>query len=283
MVFVPLEAESMRRNTQAQTIEEFTADTIPIVRIVETHISPDSTEVGSGGSMPVAVLDTSTRPDVDLNDLARLHELEGDSVTEFAWDMLGTPDDILIRLTWAERSPVRGQFALLFRYGQHYQFVRWTLEHGGLVPITGLNWAESQEPDNHLVLAADDDGFASRLRLLLLHRLLSSWKEQGQSPDLEKMVWVLLGVRRYLSLGELTDFARDVLKVQVRGNEEQMIQDALGAPNAALLVQQISREFRVLLLRILVLDGITSAKYQETAFLCTEDWLAEIKSGLFPA
>jgi hypothetical protein len=273
----------MRRNTQAQTIKEFTANTIPIVRIVETPIPPESLEMGRWRSMPGAVLDTSKRSDIDLNDLARLHALEGDSVTEFAWDMLGTPDDILIRLTWAWRSPVRGQFALLFRYGRHHQFVRWALEHGGSVPITDLNWAESQEPENHLVLLADDDGFASRLRLLLLHRLLSSWKRKGQPPDLEKMVWVLFGVRRYLSLGELTAFAEDVLKLRVRGNEEQMIQDALGEPNAALLVQQISREFRVLLLRILVLDGITSAKYQETAYLCTEDWLAEIKGGLPPA
>ncbi len=97
------------------------------------------------------------------------------------------------------------------------------------------------------------------------------------------MVWVLLGVRRYLSLQELTAFARDVLELQVRGNEEQMIQDALGQPNAALFVQHISREFRHLLLRILVLDNITSAKYQETVFFCAEDWLAEVKSGLFLA
>lgn len=54
-------------------------------------------------------------------------------------------------------------------------------------------------------------------------------------------------------------------------------------PEGALLVQQISREFRVLLLRILVFEGITSAKYEESAYLCTEDWLAEVKSGLFPA
>ena len=233
--------------------------------------------------MPVAVLNTSRRPDIDLDDIARLHELGGDGVTEFAWDMLGTPDDVLIRLTLAFREPVRGQFALLFRYGQHYKFVRWVLEHGGLVPVAGQNWAESREPENHLVLKADDEGFASRLRLLLLHRLLSSWKRKGQSPDLEKMVLALLGVRRYLTLEELADFGRDVLKLQVRGNEEQMIQDALQEPDGALLVQQISREFRTLLLRILVLDGITSAKYEETAYLCTEDWLAEIKAGLPPA
>ena len=273
----------MHRNIQARTIEDFTANTIPVVRIVATHLLPNSTGPGGKGDIPIAVLDTRTRPDIDLNDLARLRELEGDSVTEFAWDMLGTPADILIRLTWAEHSPVRGQFALLFRYGQHLQFIRWVLEHGGLVPIVDLKRTESQEPENHLVLSANDVGFASRLRLLLLHRLLTSWKSKGQQPDLVTMVLVLFGVRRYLSLGELTDFAKGVLKLHVRGDEEQMIQDALGEPNAALLVQQISREFRRLLLRILVLDGITSVKYQETVYLCTEDWLNEIKSGLFPA
>jgi hypothetical protein len=274
----------MRRNMQAKTIEDFTADTLPIARIVETRVLPAVPAVRSVGgvSMPVAVLDTSRRHDIDLDDLARLHELEGDGVTEFAWDMLGTADDILIRLTLVFREPVRGQFALLFRYGQHNQFVRWVLEHGGLVPVVGQNWVEGREPENHLVLKADDDGFASRLRLLLLDRLLSSWKRKGQPPDLEKMVLVLLGVRRFLTLEELADFARDVLKLQVRGNEEQMIQDAMQEPEGALLVQQISREFRVLLLRILVLDGITSAKYEETAYLCTQDWLAEVKTGLFP-
>ncbi len=170
----------MRRNIQAQTIEEFTTNTIPVVRIVETHLSSTSSGLGKRGNMPVAVLDTSKRPDLDLSDLARLHELEGDSETEFAWDMLGTPDDILIRLTWAERTSVKGQFALLFRYGQHYQFMRWVFEHGGSVPIAGLNWAESQGPENHLVLEANEDGFASRLRLLLLHRLLSSWKARWE-------------------------------------------------------------------------------------------------------
>lgn len=266
----------MRRNTRQQTLEEFTADTLPVVRIVEGTLPPDGSEVASGGKFLVAVLDLTKRPDIDLNDLARLLQVEGDGSNEFAWDLAETPDDILIRLTCASTTPVRGQFALLFRYSQHGEFLRWVLEHNGVIPIADRAWPEQRVPGNPLLLCTTDEGFAYRLRLLRIHHL--SLGEQ-RTPAVEDMVKILFEVRRYLSYGELTRFASNWLKTPVEGTESEYLPDAFRGSEAALLLQQISREFHVFLLHMMLVDGVTSGYAQNTLYFFTEDWLAENSDG----
>lgn len=266
----------MRRNTHQQTLEEFTADTLPVVHIVEGTPPPDGSEMASGGKFLVAVLDPTKRPDIDLNDLARLLQVEGDGSNEFAWDMAESPDDILIRLTCAFRVPVRGQFALLFRYSQHGEFLRWVLEHDGVVPIADAAWPEPRISEHPLLLCTTDEGFAYRLRLLRIHHL---GLDDQHTPSVEEMVKVLFEVRRYLSYGELTRFVSKWLKIPIEGTESEYLPDAFRGPEAALLLQQISRKFHVFLLRMMLVDGVTSGSAQNTLYFFTEDWLAEHSGG----
>jgi hypothetical protein len=255
-----------------QTLEEFTVDTIPVERITQMAISSEGSDGANSGSMPVALFDMSKHRDINLRDLARLHIFERDASTEFDWTLAETSNDILIRLTCNYDTPVQGQFALLFRYRQHHEFLRWVLEHNNRLPLADQEWMEGQESDKSLILYTNDDDLAGSLRIMLMHQVLT--REQ-RTPDLEEMVRIIFDVKRYLSLEELTTFASEVLRIPIRGREEQMIQNATGSPNAALLVQQISREFRVFLLQILVLDGIISGLYQEKVHLFTEEWLKE--------
>jgi len=257
-------------NGDGKSPEKFTAGTLPVVRILS---EADQASAGtSGEQVPVAILDTSDRPDIDLGALARLHSSVGDSSTVFTWDMAAGPEDILIRLTCAYDEPVRVKFALLFRYNQHRDFLRWVLEHNGVVPIADQHWAEQQEPDDHLVLCTDDEGFAYSLRLLRIQQL----QMRGQPPlTPEEMARVLFEVKRYLSYGELAKFASEVLEFPVRGTDSEFLPDAFSGPEAAMQVQQISRQFHVLILRVMLLDGITSGYYNETVFFFTEAWLAE--------
>ena len=266
----------MRRNTQRQTLEEFTADTLPVERIVGSTPPSDGSDAASSGKIPVALLDLTKWPDIDLNDLARLLLIEGDSSNVFAWDMAETPDDVLIRLTCAYETSGRGQFALLFRYSQHREFLRWVLEHHGVVPIADKAWPEHRASETPLLLCTTDDGFVYRLRLLRIHHLLL---QEQRTPDVEAMVKILFEVRRYLSYGELATFASEVLKIPVQGTDSEHFPDAFRGPDAALYLQQISREFHVLLLRVMLVDGVTSGFSQKTVYFFTEDWLAEHSDG----
>jgi hypothetical protein len=255
-----------------QTLEEFTADTIPVKRIVQMEISSEGSDEVNSGSLPVALFDMSKHGDINLSDLARLHIFERDASTKFDWTLAETSDDVLIRLTCTYDTPVQEQFALLLRYRQHHEFLRWVLEHNNLLPLADQEWMECQGPDKYLVLYTNDDDLAGSLRIMLMHQVLT--REQ-RTPDLEEMVRIIFDVKRYLSLEELTTFASEILHIPIRGHEEQMIQNATQGPNAALLVQQISREFRVFLLQILVLDGIATGLYQGKVHLFTEAWLKE--------
>jgi hypothetical protein len=205
--------------------------------------------------MPVALLDLAEPPAINLSDLAR-------SNGEFAWAVAETSDDILVRLTRKEPAP----FALCFRLSRHKEFLRWVLEHENRVPLA------EQGSDKHYVLATNDEDLAGSLRLICIHQMLG---RVSGVPDQEQMIRMLFDVKRFLSLQELAAFASELFHIQIRGDEEQMIQNAFGETNAALLVQEISREFRVFLLQVLVLDGIVSGHNLGETYLFTEDWLAE--------
>ena len=236
-------------NGKGKPPEEFTAGTLPVVRILS---EADQASAGTKSEkLPVAILDASSRPDIDLGELARLHMLEGETPTVFTWDMEASPEDILIRLTCAYDQPVRVQFALLFRYSQHRAFLRWVLEHDGVVPIADQEWAEHQEPNDHLVLLTNDEGFAYSLRLLRIRQL--QFRERP-ALELEEMASVLFEVKRYLSYGELAKFAREVLEIPVRGTESELLPDAFRGPEGVLQLQQMSRQFHVLLLRVMLLE-----------------------------
>ncbi len=47
----------MRKNTQQQTLEEFTANTLPVECIGEGTLPSDGSDSASSGKLPVAVLD----------------------------------------------------------------------------------------------------------------------------------------------------------------------------------------------------------------------------------
>jgi len=118
----------------------------------------------------------------------------------------------------------------------------------------------------------NEDGFAYSLRLLRIQQL--QFRERP-ALELEEMARVLFEVKRYLSYGELAKFASEVLEIPVRGTESELLPDAFRGPEASLHLQQMSRQFHVLLLRVMLLDGITSGFYNETVYFFTEDWLAE--------
>jgi hypothetical protein len=223
--------------------------------------------------MPIALLDLSEHPGFNLGELAQRGIFEREASTEFDWAIAERSSDILVCLTCTYYLPAQGQFSVLLSYRQHHAFLRWMLEHDNLFPLAAGEWDEQQGSRTpQAVLYAEDDELAVSLGMMLVHQVLS--REQ-HTPSLEEMVRLLLDARRFISLEELRDFASNVLHLPIRGDEEQMIQNATAGPNAALLVQQISREFRVFLLQVLVLDGITCGLYREELHFFTEEWLAE--------
>ena len=256
-----------------QTLEEFTAGTIPVERIVWVKSPPEGAATSRSGAMPTALLDLSEHPDFNLGDLAQQGVFERDASTEFDWAIAERASDILVCLTCTYYLPAQGQFSLLLSYRRHHGFLRWMLEHDNLFPLVAGEWHEQQGSGiPQAVLHAEDDELAVSLGMMLVHQVLS--REQ-HTPSLEEMVKLLLDVRRFISLEELRAFASNVLHLSTRGEEEQMVQNATGGAGTALLVQQISREFRVFLLQVLVLGGITCGLYREELHFFTEEWLAE--------
>lgn len=256
-----------------QTLAEFASGTIPVTRIVWVKSGPEDAAAVSGGGMPIALLDLSRHPDFDLGHLAQQGIFERDAATEFDWAIAERAEDILLCLTCTYYSPVQGQFSLLLSYRDHHGFVRWMLEHDNLLPLAAGECFEAHGSGTpQALLSAEDDELAVSLSIMLMHQMLT---RQHHTPSQEEMVRLLLDARRYISLEELSDFARDVLHLTLRGEEEQMVQNATEGESAALLVQQISREFRVFLLQVLVLDGITCGLYRGELHFFTEEWLAE--------
>jgi len=256
-----------------QTLAEFASGTIPVTRIVWVKSAPEDAEAISGGGMPIALLDLSGHPDFNLGDLAQQGVFDRDAATEFDWAIAERAEDILLCLTCTYFSPTQGQFSLLFSYRQHHGFVRWMLEHDNLLPLATGEWFEAHGSGTlQVLLSAEDDELAGSLSIMLMHQMLT---RQHHTPSQEEMVRLLLDVRRYISLDELSDFARNVLHLTIRGEEEQMVQNATEGESAALIVRKISRGFRVLLLQVLVLDGITCGLYREELHFFTEEWLAE--------
>src|SRR5436853_7831861 len=107
-VRVSLQKEELLDQTilPRQTLEEFTADTIPVERIVQTKDSSEGSDGANSGSMLVALFDMSKHHDINLSDLAQLHIFERDASTEFEWALAETSDDILIRLTCTYHTSV---------------------------------------------------------------------------------------------------------------------------------------------------------------------------------
>ncbi len=266
----------MRRTIGKQSVQEFLAGTLPIVRVLAGH-APSEAESGSQRDpMPlqVALVDTSTRPDLDLQDLVRLLfvEAEGESDTEFAWDIYETRNDLLIRLTCAYQSPVQGQFALLFRYNQHHAYLRWVVEHGDTVPVADVSWSERLASEHPLCLCPPDADFAYRLRLIRLHHLVVKERRALTEPEIANL---LFEVKRMMSYGELAQFAEEVLKIQVSGTDSEYFPNAFAGPEAWLQAQQLSRDFHRFLVQVMLVPGMTSGHANGTLYFFTEDWLAE--------
>lgn len=254
-----------------QPSEEFAAGTLPVIRI----LPPIAEQTSSGESLqrpPVALVDTSSRPALDLGQLARLHAGGKESATVFTWDMEASPEDIFVRLTCLYTEPVRVQFALLFHYSQHREFLRWVLEHNGVVPLADQSSAEPQVPDEGLMLHTTDKGFAYSLRLLRLQQL-----QMGERPalELEDMLRELFAVSRWLPISELVDFAREVLEIPLSGTENEILPDVFSDPVVIRELQGMSQQFHSLLLRLMLLDGISSGFANGTVYFFTDDWLAE--------
>lgn len=268
----------MRRTIGKQTIQEFLAGTFPVARILTGYFPPD--EDGSRTPLQVAVFDTSKRPDLDLQDLTRLivAEAGGESDTEFAWDCSETRNDLFVRLTCAYKVPVQGQFALLFRYSQHRDFLRWVVEHGNTVPIADTSWSEQLASEHPLFLCPPDEDFAFRLRLLRLHQQMT--KEQRTTLTEPEIASILFEVKRVASYGELARFAEKMLKIQVSGTDSEYFPNAFAGPEARLQVQQLSRDFHRFLVQVMLVPGMTAGHANGTVYFFTEDWLAEHPNDL---
>ncbi len=140
------------------------------------------------------------------------------------------------------------------------------------MPIADRVWEGRPQPENHLVLLTDDPGFAYSLRLQRIRQLqLGEWSE----INWEDLLRTLFEIKRYLSYSELAKFANEVLEIPVRGTESEQFPDAFRGPEGVLQLQQLSREFHVLLLRLMLLDGVTSGFFHGMVYFFTEDWLAE--------
>lgn len=251
--------------------EEFTAGAIPVLGILEQPHRAQSESALSARSYPVARLDLSKHPKINLQGLARQGAFLPDAKTTFEWTLAERAKDILVRLTCTCPMPVSVQFAILFSYRQHQTFLRWVMEHDDDVPVADAHWKEQPGTENAVVLHARNEDLPMSLSIMLMHQILT---REERVPDVKEMAQLLFAVKRYRSLNELADFAREALRMPVQGTEEQMIANATEGPNAALIAQQLSREFRIFLLQILTLEGVTSGMYKGEAHLFTEDWLA---------
>jgi hypothetical protein len=268
----------VRRTIGKQTPQEFQAGALPVVHILTGYFPPH--EDGSRMPLQVAVFDTSTRPDLDLQDLTRLIASEslGESETAFAWDCCETHHDLLIRLTCAYQTPVQGQFALLFRYRRHRDYLRWVVEHGNTVPIADVSWSEQLASEHPLFLCPPDEAFASRLRLLRLHQQMT--KEQRTTLTEPEIASILFEVKRVASYGELARFAEEVLRIPVSGTDSEYFPNAFAGPETSLQVQQLSRDFHRFLVHVMLVPGMTAGHANGTVYFFTEDWLAEHPTDL---
>lgn len=222
-----------------------------------------------GNDQPV---DATNRPDIDLTELARLLAGGRECTTTFTWDMEASTEDMFLRLTCTYAEPLRVQFALLFSYSEHRDFLRWVLEHNGVVPIADQSSAEPQMPDEGLLLHTNDAGFAYSLRLLRLQQL-----QMGERPalGLEDMLRELFAVSRWLPISELIDFAREVLEIPLSGTDSEILPDVFSNPVVVRELNEMSQQFHSLLLRLMLLDGISSGFAHGAVYFFTDDWLAE--------
>jgi hypothetical protein len=268
----------LRRTRGKQTVQEFLAGTFPVARIQAGYFSPD--EDGSRVPLQVAVFDTSSRPDLNLLDLSRLivTEAGGESDTEFAWDCCETRHDLLIRLTCAYQVPVRGQFVLLFRYSQHHDYLRWVVEHGNIVPVADTSWSEQLASEHPLCLCPPDEDFVRRLRLMRLHQQMT--KERRTALTEPEIVTLFFEVKRVASYGELARFAEEALKIPVSGADSEYFPNTFAGPEAALQVQQLSRDFHRFLVQVMLVPGMTAGHANGTVYFFTEDWQAEHPNDL---
>lgn len=266
------ETSGGKRRLPHQSREAFTADTIPVARIVEARDSASSADEALHGNRPIALLDLSEHPEVNLRDLARKRVFAREAATTYDWAVGQGANDVLVRLTCTYYAPTREQFAILFSYRAHQLFLRWVMEHENEVPVADAQWREEPGAEEAVVLYAPNPDLPMSLSIMLMHQILT---REERVPDVKEMAQLLFAVKRSRSLSELADFASTALRMPVRGEEEQMIANATAGPNAWMIAQQLSREFRILLLEMLTLEGMSSGMYQGEAHLFTEDWLAE--------
>lgn len=99
--------ETMHRNREASTWEEFSKGAIPVREIVLGSSNPPDTHSHAKQKQNlVAILDTTNHPMINMTDLARLLLLEGESDTEIAWDYWIGPPGYHVRLLAAYTVPV---------------------------------------------------------------------------------------------------------------------------------------------------------------------------------
>ena len=267
----------MQKDPKEKTIRAFLAGTFPVVRVLTHSLPSEAADTSPTGftAWQVAFFDTSTRPDLNLQDLVRrlYSEPDKESDTEFAWDMCETRSDLLIRLTCAYQHPVAGQFSLLFRYSRQRDFLRWVVEHGNTVPIADASWSDELASEHPLCLCPVDQDFASRLRLLRLHHQMA--KEQRETLTEPEIAAILFEVKRVMSYGELAYFAEETLKMQVTGTDSEYFPNAFAGPEACLQVQQMSRAFHRFLVQVMLVPNMTAGHAHNTLYFFTEDWLAE--------
>jgi hypothetical protein len=269
----------MRRNRKSATWEEFSAGGIPVREIITGYGPPPDTPAQAQQQHLVAVLDTAKDPRVNITDLARLHQMEGDSDTETAWDYWLGPPGYHARLIAAYTAPVALELCVVFDCERHWQFLRQVVEHDGAVDIAdeqpgGAQESDLAEPRKHLRIFTTGEpveDLTMFLQALSISRAQEK-KGSGKLTDME-VIMAALDAKRFMSIVEARMFAETQIPIQTQG--EQTLRVRILPKNEKAVIPNLSPAFKDLLLRLLDYEKVGMGLYKGEVHLLRMDWLFE--------
>ena len=262
----------IQRKRNAETVEEFALGAVPVKRIIwgrePRQGTPGEQNLPAHG--PVALLDITGHPQVNITDLARVYQVDvrgGEGPTAYGWDYWMQPGNFLIRLTLGYTSPVRVEFSVVFRCSDphHWTFLRWVAENQGMVVLADEFAGpipEVFDDSVHSMLLVETDG-AEQVGEVLRHVSISeAERKKGRTLTGLELVLAALEARRYISFEDVAAQAAGVLGMEVLGRERILLktfQDHLDVPYPGIslpfqmLLYQAARQKNV---GVALLDGV---------------------------
>lgn len=260
-----------RRNSE--TVEEFVADSVPVQQIIwgreSFHTIAREQNIPSHG--PVTLLDITNHPLVNITDLSRVFKTDmqdGEGPTEYAWDYWVKPGNFLVRLILNYTSPVRVEFAIVWRCSdpEHWAFLRWVTENEGMVVLAdeyaGPIPAEFDESPRNMLLIETD--VAEQLGEFLCHAsIVGAEQLKGQTLTGLEVVMAALEAKRFISFEDIAAQAVAVLGMNVLGRDSVILKTLQGHQSVPytgisqpfqMLLQQVSRQRNV---GVAMLDGVS--------------------------